>query len=115
MSKAKKLADSKAKATVYMREHFHRNFMELAGYTALEEFVAFFYRTTDSVDDYDDLKEDALIVALSKVKGRRFLEDMGENTIIEDTQDVLLAIKEVMRASGKDQKVDDFIIYTVFK
>ena len=113
--KTKLLADSKSKATAFMREHFHRNFKDMAGYTALEEFVAFIYRTTNSVEDYDELKEDALIVTLSKVKGRRFLEELGENTVVEDTQDVILSIKELLRASGKGQRVDDFICSTVFK
>ena len=90
MSKTK-IADSKNKAVAYMRANFHRNYSVMAGYTALEEVAAFFYRTTVpekfGPEVYDELKEDALIVALSKVKGRRFLEELGENTLIEDTQD----------------------------
>ena len=114
MSKTK-LADAKAKATLFMRENFHRSFKEMAGYSALEEFVAFLYKTTDSKEDYDDLKEDGLVIALSKVQGRKFLEELGENTVIEDTQDVILAIKEMLKASGRDKTFDDFILSTVFK
>ena len=115
MVEKSKIAESRVAAQCFMRQHFHRNFMEMAGYTALVEVVAFLTRTCSSKEEYDDFKDDALTIALAKVQGRKFLEELQENTFIDDKQDVVLAIKELLRATNINDKVDDFIINNLWK
>ena len=103
------------KSEIYMRTVNKNFFKTLAGYDALQEVVAFLYQANATEENFDVFLSAALAVALKRVKGRRFLEAIQENTIIQDEQDVRIAIKELLRAAGVSSTVDEFIKDTVFE
>ena len=82
---------------------------ELTGYQALRECMAYLYMKNVTKESYVFIKEDALRYALTRVKGRQFLEEYKENFVIEDTQDVALSIKELLRTAGIEETIDEFV------
>ena len=94
--------------THWLRMHYG----ELPGVEAYEECVRFLKTQKqrypiDSSNDWYDL---GLKMALNRVKGRRFVNDKGEDDVVSSISDVHQIIREIMRTAGVRGTVKSFII-----
>ena len=111
MSDKQKIAESYQEAEYLLRMVIYESSMrELIGYQSAKEIIA--YLKQNYVRDrlaYTEAKKGALEEALNRVKGKPYIKNWAVANI-EDTEDVELSVKELLRASGIDSSVDEFFV-----